>query len=371
MADPFISSDRRPYLLADLASDVSSDDAKLSKKDAKEGKDGKDGKDKNDFEKKDADKKMSDSAQAEIVSAAAADASATGSAVTRMTVGQRWAKPDRSAQARPRRIDHTEAGVNPTVLIVAGPHDDVACRLHEALQFRGVQCEYLDGVSAATAFTIRVDDTGVGVCPDVPLFLRASAWGGDASASDDERFLREEAYATLWAAAALSRSPVINRPTSTGPVGRLTVSGIASRTGIPMTDVHRELYVSDPAMAVGRLDPPMWGEDSEFRTREFAALPQHSPARLRSVVPDACYEIVSTVGARAFSVTDDPRSRQLGLLDRSLAMADSLGLNFATVTWSVSADDALPARVNAQPDTAEMYTCIDAVVAALSEELAS
>jgi len=94
MTDPFISRDRRAYLLSDYVSETSEpkdpDPLKPPKKDAKEGKDrSKDsGKDKNDFREHN-----SRSSQGEIIFAAAADAAGTDEAIARMTVGQKWAKP--------------------------------------------------------------------------------------------------------------------------------------------------------------------------------------------------------------------------------------------------------------------------------------
>jgi hypothetical protein len=93
MADPFISRDRRAYLLSDFVSETSEPkdpDPLRPKKDSKESKDrSKDsGKDKNDFKEHN-----SRSSQGEIIFAAAADAAGTDEAIARMTVGQKWAKP--------------------------------------------------------------------------------------------------------------------------------------------------------------------------------------------------------------------------------------------------------------------------------------
>jgi len=254
-------------------------------------------------------------------------------------------------------------------LIVASPRDELACQLHEAVSRRGRRCTLLDGPSAARLFTIRVGEGGAHVSPDIPLFIRASAWPRQEGASEDERFLRREAYATFWAAAALCKSPVINRPAGRSSMARLTISAIASRMGLRPGDKHSELYVSKPAMALGRLDPPIWGEDIDFRTSEISALRPDVPARLRTVDVDARYEIVSIVGTRAFAATDDPRTRRGGLPARSRKMAAHFGLHFASVTWMVNADTATPLRVSGEPSMAELRTCRDAVLEGLCEDL--
>jgi hypothetical protein len=258
---------------------------------------------------------------------------------------------------------------DPEVLIVADPNDELACQLHEAVSRRGHRCAILDGPSAARLFTIRVDDDGAHVFPDVPLFIRASAWSDDKATSEDERFLRAEAFATLWAAAALCKSPVINRPTPAGSVGRLTISAIASRMGACTGSAYRELHVSDPAIALGKINPPIWGEDIDFRTRELSALRANVPARVRSVTLDAGYETISIVGARAFAATNDPRTRRAGLLARCIEIVARFDLHFATVTWMVGDDGAVPVRLNAEPSAAELRTCLDAVLEGLCQDL--
>jgi hypothetical protein len=257
--------------------------------------------------------------------------------------------------------------VHPDVLIVAGSDDELARQLYEALGRRGRHCAFLDGPSAARLFTIRVAKSGVQVSPDIPLFVRESAWPRNKGVSDDERFLRWEAYATFWAAAALCKSPVINRPARRA--SRFTMSTVASRMGLRSASAYRELYVSKPASALGRLDPPIWGEDIDFHAKEISALRPNVPARLRTVDVDARYEIVSVVGARAFTATDDPRTRRDGLAARGVEIAARLGLHFASVTWTVNAGAARPVRVSGEPSMADLRACQQEVLDGLSEDL--
>src|SRR5579862_6726668 len=97
---------------------------------------------------------------------------------------------------------------SPEVVIIAGAQDVVANRLRLALEQKGRRVSQLDGPSAARIFTIYVRDGKGTVTPDIPLFVRASAWWREAPSADpDENFLRAEAYATFWAATALSAAP--------------------------------------------------------------------------------------------------------------------------------------------------------------------
>jgi hypothetical protein len=261
--------------------------------------------------------------------------------------------------------------VTPEALIVASPNDKLACRLHAALDRRSRRVSLIDGPSAARLFTIKVDEDGAVVSPDIPLFMRASAWFGAEAASEDERFSRQEAFATLWAAAALCSAPVINRPSSSGSTSRLTISAIASRMGGCAIDTAAELYVSTPAMALGRLVPPVWGEDIDFDTREFSNLRPDVPARLRHVDSDAGYEVVSIVGRRAWAASRDPRTQTMNLTARSIEIVQRLKLHFATVVWMESGDDALPVRVNSEPGAAELGNCLEPVLEGLCQDLVS
>lgn len=270
----------------------------------------------------------------------------------------------RIAKARSGRLGKRVA-TDPEVLIVANPTDQLAFQLHEAVSRRGRRAVFVDGPSAARMFTITIDQSGEHVSPDVPLFLRASAWWGDNATSEDERFLRSETFSALWAAAALCRSPVINRPTPAGSLSRLTVSAIASSMGACTGNAHRELYVSDPAIARGRIDPPIWGEDIEFRTRELSALRANVPARVRSITLDVDYQTILVVGPRAFTAAGNPAD----LLSRSVEIAAHFDLHFASVTWMIGTDGAIPVRLSADPVAAELETNIDGVLDALCQDL--
>lgn len=262
--------------------------------------------------------------------------------------------------------------VGPDVLVVADTRDDFACRLQSRLTSRGRICELLDGPSAARRFTIAVNHSDTQVLPDIPMFVRASAWWhqwGQTNPSADERFLRAEAFSTLWAAAAMSASTVINRPPATGSVSRQTISSIASRMDAPFESMHRELYVSDPALAAARIQPPIWGEDIDFRTNEAAAMQPKVPARMRSIAMDASYATILVLGARAYATTDVPFGQLADLLTGSRQIASRFQVHFATVTWMVCPSGAVPVRLNPEPDAAELGSCLDEILGDLCQDL--
>jgi hypothetical protein len=239
------------------------------------------------------------------------------------------------------------------VLVVAGRLDAVANRSRRDLEMTGRQVEMLDGPSAARLFTISVRPDQIVVAPSLPMFVRASAWWYDQSgASADEQFLRAEAYATFWAAAALSKTPVINRTGPRGGVGRMTAGALAAAIGAadPVFDIH----ASGPEIIEANADETIWGEDFEFRVASIAEMRHGEPLRARKVNLAALHEIVTVVGSRAFSATADPRTAELGLLEHSLALCRALELHFATITWAIDGQGATPVRLNPAPEEPDL-----------------
>lgn len=235
------------------------------------------------------------------------------------------------------------------VLIVSRPEDDVARRLAAALSARGRSFTQVDGPTAARLFTIQSTASGEEVAPDVPMFVRpAPWWSGGAEITPDARFLGSECFATFWAAATLSRSPVINRPTLDGSVYRLTAGTLAAYS------VGRgEIHASGPEQ-IEEKDGAFWAETADFRVGVLAALPADAPVRARRVDVGAGYEIVTVVGGEAFPATTDPRSVAHDLGTRSIALARQFHVHFASVTWSVTDDTAEAVRLNANPDKSDL-----------------
>jgi hypothetical protein len=259
-------------------------------------------------------------------------------------------------------------GLATDVLIVAGPEDRVANRLQRDLEQIGRRVAVLDGPSAARLFTIRVRRDEVTVTPAPPMFVRASAWWYDfAAAGADERFLRAEAYATFWAATALSKAVVINRTGPGGGVGRMTAGALATATGTP--DAACDIYASGPEFIENEAGDTIWGEDGEFRVGSIAELRRGEPLRARRLDPTALYEIVTVVGNRGFAATTDPRTAELGLAERSLTLCHAIEVHFATITWAIDEQGATPVRLNSAPEEAELRYAWHDVSEALCADL--
>jgi hypothetical protein len=254
------------------------------------------------------------------------------------------------------------------VLIISRPEDDVSRRLETALAARGHRATWLDGPGAARLFTIRVTATGDQVVPDLPMFVRPVPWwDGGTEATPDARFLRNECFATFWAAAALCGRPVINRPTPEGAVYRLTAGSLKTHVA-----GRGEIHASGPEqIAEDDDDGAFWGENAEYRVSALATLPADVPVRARRVDVEAGYEIVTVVGAQAFPATTDGRSAVHDLAARSIALARQFGVQFAAVTWAVTDDMAEAVRLNPTPGESELrYRWAD-VLDALCRDLLS
>jgi hypothetical protein len=253
------------------------------------------------------------------------------------------------------------------VIVIASPADPVAGRLKSELEKRGCEVLQLDGMPAARLFTIRTAQGSSSLTPVVPMFIRQSAWQPIHAESDaDQRFLQAEAYATVWAAAALSKKPVINRPAPDGYIGRLTGGAISASTA--RSAPAKEFHASSPQM----LDDPdntLWGEDVSFNTAPVALLRADVPLRARRIDTDALYEIVTVVGDRALPATLDSRTIDLNLCAQSLDIAKAVGVHFATITWSIHDRHAAPTRLNAAPDEAELRYNWNEVAEALCRDL--
>jgi hypothetical protein len=256
----------------------------------------------------------------------------------------------------------------PDILIVAGQQDRVAARLRRDLEQINRRVSVLDGPSAARLFTIRVRPDAVVVAPSLPIFVRASAWWYDfASADADERFLRAEAYATFWAAAALSQAVVINRTGPGGAVGRMSAGALAVAMGTP--DTACDIYASGPEAIEYAPDGMLWGEDLQFGVGSLATLRRGEPLRARKLNPAALYEIVTVVGDRAFAATTDPRSAELDLPVRSAQLGRRFEVHFATVTWAVDEESAMPVRFNPGPEESELRYAWREISEALCQDL--
>jgi hypothetical protein len=254
------------------------------------------------------------------------------------------------------------------VLLIASSDDGVAIRLREALDSRRRRAVFIDGPAAGRSFTLRGGQTSTVVEPNIPMFIRPSAWWrADAFDSADAKFLRAECFSAFWAATALSTAAVINRSGPHGQTYRLTAATIAGMTAASDPS-SSEIFASGPEQ-IDHDEDRMWGEDLDFRTGPIATMRADAPLRARAVQTDARYEIVTVVGDRAFPATRDSRTLEDELGPRSVALAKSAGAHFAAVTWEVSKTSAIPVRLNAGPEEWELRYVWGDVAAALCDDL--
>jgi hypothetical protein len=257
------------------------------------------------------------------------------------------------------------------VLIVAGGDDPVAHRVADDLRARRVLTQWLDGPAAALQFTLEMTGSTVAVDPVVPMFIRPSAWWARLPSDDlDAVFLRSEQYATLWAAAALTTAPVLNRPRRRTASERWTAAAIAAID--PASDARiEEVYASASDQVPCGSEPDWWAEDAKYRVTPLAEAADGWPVRARRINPDALYEIVTVVGDAGFAATRDPAANQYGLVERSVALVHRTGFAFATVTWAIDGDGPLPVRLNAAPEEHELMYAWEGIGAALIGALTS
>jgi hypothetical protein len=255
----------------------------------------------------------------------------------------------------------------PDVLIVAAGTDKVAIRLGEDLRAKGRLVSHVDGMSAARFFTIRVRPDSTSVTPSIPMFVRASCWWRENwhEQTADERFLRAEAQGAFRAVMSLLSAPVINRLSGTT---RMTWGSIASMFPFEGTEAIPEIHVSGPEMFASP-DDSLWGESGDYVVAPISEFSTGTPLRGRRIDADALYEIVTVVGGRGFAATTDPRSAELDLAAQSVALVRELGMNFATVTWAIGGHRAIPVRINAAPELAELRYAWNEISEALHADL--
>jgi hypothetical protein len=269
------------------------------------------------------------------------------------------------------------------IVVLASTEDRLATRVARAVEDRGRTALYLDGPAAARLFTVKVDGAAGKVTPELPMFVRNSAWWrSKAPTSADERFIVGENYSMVWAVTALCPATVINRPSRNGWVDHFTPGTIAPLVDGEVPQGLTEVYASSPAVVglgtkqAGDLasgGPATaslpWGKNVDQATGPVGDLAPGTPLRARLVDPDALYEVVTVVGERAFASTNDPRTKELRLVERSTSLAAKAGLHFATVTWAVHADQAEPVRLNSDVRESETRFAWPEVENALCEDL--
>jgi hypothetical protein len=264
-----------------------------------------------------------------------------------------------------QRFDSIEM---PEVLIVAGNEDLLAVDVRDEIVRQGKAVSMLDGPSAARLFTIRQSAGESEIFPVVPMLLRSSAWYSafTEAQDDDARFSIDEAFATLWAVAALTPARVINRPSSRGNVTRLTFSSMALFDSF---DRLTEYRASSPDALVDQ--EVTWGEDADLRLSKISSVASNSPVHAWVISDAPEFEIVNIVGEKCFRETLDPRPEEAKLVQRSLRITNALNLHLASITWILKDGAFIPLFLNGEPSAIELRSCRGDVCNSLAKDLLS
>ena len=218
----------------------------------------------------------------------------------------------------------------PSVLVIADKDDRLAGALWAAAVERGLSADWWPYREAALRFSVSRRNGAVTVDPGVPIFLRPppapSVW-----LDRESQFHHAEIVSLVWAAAALTQAPVINRPGVLGFAGRADALAAVTRR---RAGVHAATL--EPADA-----PP---SDCR-RTRAAVAGSRVFPIRAVNGAPDHAAE--------------------------TLEVCRRLELAFATVTWRWREQQGAMEleSVNPRPRLDELHEAWPAIAEALLEEL--
>ena len=211
------------------------------------------------------------------------------------------------------------------------------------------------------------------VRPDEPVFLRSHGWPNVALDDPDARFLAMETRAALVSYCRGLISPVINRPTEVEGASWISVPPVIASLSDAFSfgstwEMRPELFATSSPKGPG------WEiqDLGTFDTCYSPARPHGAgPYRLRRGTERDVFVCVSVVGARSWSREIMPAFSHR-LRGASVELARALGLDFAAITWNLSADLRRPprlAQVSAMPrrDQLVPYECevIDAILAML------
>jgi hypothetical protein len=239
------------------------------------------------------------------------------------------------------------------VIVIGEAHDRVACEVYQRCRVKGLNVKWPDRGAFARETSVMIDGVTASVDPDVPILLRRQVMGDGLAA--DGRFLAAEAGSQLWAATALMRSPVVNRPSEQG-----------------MPDWHPRVQVTR-LRSDGRIDPQLLIPERHTDTASLSSADYESEClwqppsgttgcgyRYRQRKPaDWTYARCCVVGDQ---VLTSARTERLADLSRRVARA--LDVEFCLIHWRVNpvGDAAELARVNTHPGAAELGEFFDGAV---------
>ncbi|MEU9145016.1 hypothetical protein [Streptomyces sp. NPDC048349] len=265
------------------------------------------------------------------------------------------------SSSEPPRVDFSG------LVVVADPEDPVATEVRDFVVESGHEATVLDVFDAAQMFTVTVDDTAAPVVePVLPMMLRLPA-PPLLRISFDAEFQLNECLAHLWAVAALTSAPVINRPAPGGLGTSVSASAALTelRAGLPVGSV--EVFSTRPPEPEGAVDAAGesgGGEGSQWWVQDLASWttapwpqrpPGSGPYRARWSDPDPLFESVVVLGDHAWPCSAVELDG-LRLEERSTEIVAQLGLQLASVVWRISPDldRARPVVVEPFPDVEQL-----------------
>lgn len=243
----------------------------------------------------------------------------------------------------------TPGGDPSGLVVVADPEDPVAIEVRNFVRDSGHEATILDVFDAAQLFTVTVDGADAVVEPALPMFLRLPA-PPLRRISFDAEFHLSECLAHLWAVAALTPAPVINRPEPGGLGTRVSASAALTEVRAGLTGGSPEVFSSRPygphgEPAHGR-GTQWWVQDLDsWTTRPWPELPDtvvastdgSGPCRARWSDPEPLFESVVVLGDQAWRSSPVDLDH-LGLKERSTQIVARLGLQLSSVVWRLSPD---------------------------------
>ncbi len=245
------------------------------------------------------------------------------------------------------------------LVVVADPADEVAAEVKIFVEESGRSAAVLDVFDAAQLFTVSVRDGVAKVDPEVPLFLRLPSPPPLRTGFDAE-FQFNECLAQLWAAAALTSAPVINRPSPQALGSRVSHSAALTGLRAGLDGGAVEIFSSRPSEPPEPPEPPSlsasggdqwWVQDASTHLTSPWPLPpgdRTGPFRARWSDADPVFEAVVVLAGQAWRCTTADLDH-LRLEERSDAVASSLDVTLAAVIWRLAPDLSSAWLVNVEP----------------------
>lgn len=247
-------------------------------------------------------------------------------------------------------------------LLIVGEQDDLFAKAFlEYVLGEDITCQQCVVEEFSRKITLGYNETGVYVYPECALLLRPVREIKTAS-SEEERFCWSEQFASVWAAASLSASPVVNRPNEWGWGCRAAFSAALTEQRLTGEVLCPEAfwYKSLPDKVTEMLH-------QDLSTWQIVDNPQEV-LFVRSRLFPKCqgWDQVIVVDEEGFRVT----AVELSLWDlegNSIRVVKELGLLFATVSWGIPMDGTKPvlARINPFPTLPECAPVLREVFVAL------